>query len=233
MLTLYLSAMILGLGGSLHCLGMCGPLVMGMPFQQLAPHQKPAALLVYSVSKAIAYGAMGVVLGLLGKGFVLMNWQQVLSVIAGAAIILITLMPHILKRVQGNFFFQKQFAAVYASVHKNPSFKHFGVLGFLNGLLPCGLVYTALAGAAVAASAEGGFLFMFLFGIGTAPALVTLVLLKNKLSVAFRRNFARVSLLFSLIIGGLLIARGMNLGIPGVSPELTKGKVHNCCKKDK
>ncbi|MFZ1530016.1 MAG: sulfite exporter TauE/SafE family protein [Ferruginibacter sp.] len=231
MTALYLSALLLGLGGSLHCLGMCGPLVMGMPFQQLAPHNKPGALLTYSVSKALAYGGMGVLMGLLGKGFELMNWQQVLSVIAGAIIILIALMPQILKRVHTNFFFQKQFAAVYASIQQNPSLKHFGILGFLNGLLPCGLVYTALAGSAVAASAGGGFLFMFLFGIGTAPALVALVLLKNKLSLNFRRNFARLSLVFSLLIGGLLIARGMNLGIPGVSPEFTKGKVHNCCSK--
>lgn len=226
----FISSFLLGIGGSLHCLGMCGPLALSIPFST-SGNSKTIRLLTYYFSKAIAYGLMGTVFGLFGKGLIMMHWQQALSIIAGIFIILWVVFP-ILKPGQGTFLFQKQFSVLYNKLQHQPRLHYYSLLGFLNGFLPCGLVYTALAAATVSGSAAGGFLAMFIFGMGTAPALIVLTVLKNKMSFQLRRKLKPVSLILSISIGLLLVVRGLNLGIPYVSPEVTKGNtVHNCCHK--
>jgi sulfite exporter TauE/SafE len=225
-----ISSFLLSIGGSLHCLGMCGPLALSIPFGT-AGSSKNLKLLTYYFAKAIAYGAMGAVFGLFGKGLIMMHWQQALSIVAGIFIVLWVCFP-VLKPGKGGFLFQKQFSILYNKLQHQPKLHHYFFLGFLNGFLPCGLVYTALAAATVSGSAVGGFLAMFLFGAGTAPALIILVILKNKMSFQLRKKLKPVSLILSVGIGLLLIARGLNLGIPYVSPEVTKAHtVTNCCHK--
>jgi sulfite exporter TauE/SafE len=161
----------------------------------------------------------------------MMHWQQALSVVAGVFIILWVSFP-VLKPGKSSFLFQKQFSILYNKLQYEPKIYHYSFLGFLNGLLPCGLVYTALAAATVSGSAAGGFGAMFLFGIGTAPALIILVILKNKMSFRLRQKLKPVSLVLSISIGLLLVVRGLNLGIPYISPEVTKeNTVQKCCHK--
>jgi uncharacterized protein len=225
-----ISSFLLGIGGSLHCLGMCGPLALSIPFGATG-NSKNLRLLTYYFSKAIAYGFMGAVFGLFGKGLIMMHWQQALSIVAGIFIVLWVCFP-ILKPGQGSFLFQKQFSILHNKLQYQPKLHYYLLLGFLNGFLPCGLVYTALAAATVSGSPAGGFLAMFLFGMGTAPALFVLVLLKNKMSFQLRRKLKPISLVLSIGIGLLLIIRGLNLGIPYVSPEITKDDtVEKCCHK--
>lgn len=229
-ITLLISSFLLGIGGSLHCLGMCGPLALSIPFGTTG-NSKKLRLLAYYFSKAIAYGVMGAVFGLFGKGLIMMHWQQVLSIVAGSFIILWVVFP-ILKPGQGSFLFQKQYSILYNKLQYQPRLRYYSLLGFLNGFLPCGLVYTALAAATVSGSATGGFLAMFLFGMGTAPALIILIILKNKMSFRLRQKLKPVSLVLSISIGLLLVVRGLNLGIPYVSPEVTKDNiVQKCCHK--
>jgi len=222
-------AFLLGIGGSLHCLGMCGPLAMSLPYSSDG-YPKPVKAVLYYLSKALAYGAMGAVMGAFGKGLFLMEWQQGLSVAAGIFVLAWACLPF-LKRKEGHFLFQKQFAAVYAKLNHAPRLRYYAVLGFLNGLLPCGMVYAALAIATVSGSVAGGFTAMFLFGLGTAPALLTLVLLKHKISLRVRRQFRPLTVGMSVMVGALLILRGLNLGIPYVSPEVQQHEVHGCCSK--
>lgn len=223
------SSFILGIGGSLHCMGMCGPLALSVPFAN-DKGSKGMRLFTYYLAKALAYGSMGAVTGYIGKGFLLMDWQQGLSIAAGIFIIIWVLLP-MLKTNKGSYIFQKQFSRIFARMQQQPALRDFFALGFLNGFLPCGLVYTALATATVSGSMAGGFTAMFLFGAGTAPALVILALLKNKMSVNIRKKFKPVSMALSFGIGLLLIVRGMNLGIPYVSPHIeTKTQtVKGCC----
>lgn len=223
-----ITAFLLGIGGSMHCLGMCGPLVMAVPFQ--GGTQKRSATLIYYLAKCLAYGSMGSFMGLLGKGISLFNWQQGLSIIAGIIILVMAFVPALLKRIKGNYLFQNEFNAIFSRLYKEPRTRYYFALGFLNGFLPCGLTLTALAASSVTTNPLTGFLFMFCFGLGTTPALAALTLFKTRVGLRFLPRFKKASFLISVSLGILLILRGMNLGIPYLSPESgVDGAVKNCC----
>jgi len=208
---LYLSALLLGLGGSVHCFAMCGPLVMGMPFQKVVPSKKLAAVGGFVFAKAIAYGFLGALLGLFGKGFTMLNYQGYLSIMAGFLICLVTFVPAISKYIQWPSILQKKFGKLYMRLLETPKWYYFIGLGFMNGLLPCGLVYTALAAAMASGQAGSGFLFMWLFGIGTVPALVSVVLMKNKISLSLGKYVGKVPMIFSILLGCFLMIRGLRV----------------------
>jgi sulfite exporter TauE/SafE len=209
---------------------MCGPLALSVPFTS-GQLSRRVQLATYFLAKAIAYGAIGATFGLLGKGLFLMKWQQGLSVAAGIFIILLVCLP-VLKPKSGSFLFRKQFSILYRNMQQSPRLYQFFLLGFMNGFLPCGLVYTALAAAMVTGGVTSGFISMFLFGMGTAPALISLILLKNKIGPRLRSTLRPVSIVVSVMVGILLILRGLNLGIPYVSPEVhSDHSIKNCCHK--
>jgi uncharacterized protein len=216
---LLISALVLGFGGSLHCVGMCGPLVMGMPFQHVK--NRATAMLLYMLAKASAYAALGVVIGLIGKGFALLAMQQALSFTAGVFIIVFALLPRVLHLVKLPSSINKQMGDAYGRVLQNPSLYHFFVFGFFNGLLPCGLVYAALAAASATASPVSGGIFMLLFGVGNAPALIATVLVKSKGSLVFRKSISRFSLVIMLAAGIILMLRSFE------QPHHANGEHHN------
>jgi uncharacterized protein len=76
MIPIILSAFALGILGSLHCIGMCGPLVMSMPFQKARGGKIVIASILYHIGKAITYSLFGLLAGTIGKGFVFFKWQQ-------------------------------------------------------------------------------------------------------------------------------------------------------------
>jgi uncharacterized protein len=202
---LFISALVLGFGGSLHCVGMCGPLVIGMPFHRV--NNKLFSILLYMLAKALAYASIGILIGLIGKGFAVMAMQQALSFTAGIFIIIFALVPHLLQKIKMPSLLSRRMADSYSNVLERPSLHHFFVFGFFNGLLPCGLVYAALAAASATASPWGGGLYMFLFGIGNAPALIAAILVKNKGSLVFRKYLSKFSLVIVLATGLLLMLR--------------------------
>ena len=226
---LIISALLLGLGGSLHCLGMCGPLVMGLPFQTVDSERKTIAILLYVIAKALGYGLIGIIFGSVGSVFLMMNWQQSLSIFTGIILLFITVLPYLKEGVSKKFLFGNQFNILYKKILEEPKLIHFFVFGLLNAFLPCGLVYTALAGATISLSPLHGFMFMFMFGIGTSPALISIIIFKNKLNFTFRKYLKSTSYYFALMMAVLLIMRGMNLGIPYLSPQM---KVHSESKKE-
>lgn len=229
---LLIAAFLLGIGGSLHCLGMCGPLIMAVPFPSGKGGLKWLSTLVYYLAKCLAYGSMGIFMGMFGKGISLINWQQGLSVVAGIIILVMAFIPAVLRKFKGTFLFQKEFNNLFVRLQQHPRLHYYFLLGFLNGFLPCGLVFTALTAAAVTAGPLPGFLFMVLFGLGTTPALATLSLFKTRIGLRFRPQLKKTALFISVFLGLLLIIRGMNLGITYISPEAAaNGAVKNCCGK--
>ena len=206
MSTLFIiSAIVLGFGGSLHCVGMCGPIVMGMPFHTAS--NKTGSILLYVLAKAIAYATIGVLIGLVGKGLALFALQQALSFTAGIFIIILALLPGILRKAKMPALFNNALTEAYGRVMHKPSLVRFSVFGFLNGLLPCGLVYAAVAAASAVASPLWSGLYMLIFGVANAPALIAVVMVKNKTSLVFRKYFSRFSLVIVLATGVLLIVR--------------------------
>lgn len=214
------SAFLLGIGSSLHCLGMCGPLVMAVPF----PRDKQTHLTksVYFLGKALAYGLLGALIGLLGIKAIWGSAQQYLSIIAGVLIILMAVFPFIIPQ-NVNYPFQKTFQKTFRHIKENPKWWHFLQLGILNGFLPCGMVYMALTVAFASGSSLEGFLAMIAFGIGTTPILWAVTLVRDKITSSLRERLKPITIGLAILIGGLLILRGLNLGIPYVSPKMNHG----------
>ncbi len=230
MMTIIFSALILGLAGSLHCIGMCGPLVMAMPFKGENPQGVWFTSIMYHVGKTLTYGWLGLLVGTVGSGFTYFKWQQNLSIIAGLVLLGFTVIPILKKKFNLGLPLNKAFSTLYAASSGIPKPLFLFLLGMLNGLLPCGLVYAALAGAAVSASAWNGFVFMTFFGLGTIPSLTSVIVFQQKVSPSLRKIFSRSSFYISLLMAIFLLLRGMNLGIPYVSPKIVEKGV-SCCSK--
>lgn len=219
-----LASLTLGLLGSLHCIGMCGPLVIAVPSSTQKRWKYFVERILYNFGRAITYGIIGAGLGLIGKN-ILIGVQQDLSIIIGVTIIFTVVIPFSLKSklekispLKFIYGFVKQKFSVL--MQKRGMIALF-TLGMLNGLLPCGLVYTALIGAAAVADPFHSALFMIVFGVGTIPALVVVSVTGKLVSVKFRSLFTRAIPVLSMVLAVILILRGMNLGIPYVSPKVT------------
>ncbi len=231
MTALLISSVLLGLGGSLHCLGMCGPLVLRLHHGDMGA--SIGQTVVYHVARALTYGVMGLLIGLLGQGLYLMNVQQYLSILAGVVMLLIVWRPRLSVRWIPRWV-QEFNTRNYKKFLQLPNYLKFPALGMLNALLPCGLVYTALGVAAVTASSPAlGFLFMFVFGLGTLPALWALSLAGSRLDMRRWRGARWLLQGFTVVIAVLLIMRGLNLGIKYISPKQNTAQTElgDCCHK--
>tara|TARA_R110000796_G_scaffold37722_4_gene95355 strand:- start:260551 stop:261255 length:705 start_codon:yes stop_codon:yes gene_type:complete len=218
-----LSAIILGFMGSLHCVGMCGPIAFMLPVDRTNNFKKFTQISVYHFGRLLAYGIIGLIFGLLGKGLFVFGIQQKLSIIIGILMIVVVLLPY---KIFYNYNFSKPIFKLIGKV-KNKLGKElqkktpdtFITIGFLNGFLPCGLVYMALFGAIAMGDVWKGSIYMLLFGFGTIPLMTTAIyfssLLKNKL----KQKIQKLIPVFVIIIGGLFILRGLGLGIPYISPK--------------
>ena len=217
------SALILGFFGSLHCLGMCGPIAFMLPLDRSSTTKKLTQLSIYHFGRMLSYGLLGLLFGFIGKGLYLFGIQQTLSVIIGAVMIVLVLLPskH-LKR----YSVAKPIYALLSKVKsrlgnelKKRTADTFLTIGFLNGFLPCGLVYMALLGAIALASPWEGALYMVLFGLGTVPLMTTAVMFSGLLKGSGKRAVQKMIPVFVVLIGALFILRGLGLGIPYVSPK--------------
>jgi sulfite exporter TauE/SafE len=102
------------------------------------------------------------------------------------------------------------------------------LLGGLNGLLPCGLVYIACAAAAAAGGVGGGAATMLAFGLGTAPMMLSVGLAGRVIRWSHPLGLRRVVLVCAAVAGVLLIVRGLSLGIPYLSPRFVDGQGPIC-----
>ncbi len=238
MMTLFFVAFSIGIVGSFHCVGMCGPLALALPLSQNSFWAKFTGALLYNAGRIVTYSVFGLVFGLIGQTAALFGFQQWLSIVAGAVILLFITMPKkytISRLVSGkstSFFtgLRNRLGRLFTQKNNSSLF----VIGLLNGLLPCGLVYMAVAGAIAAGDVANSVLFMAAFGLGTLPVMWSIAFFGNYVGVTVRQKIRRVYPYMMALMACLLILRGMGLGIPYVSPELNreKAEVHGCCVKD-
>ena len=217
-----LSALILGLMGSLHCVGMCGPIAFMLPVDRTNNYKKFGQIFIYHFGRLLAYGIIGLVFGLLGKGLSIFGIQQKLSIAIGIIMILIVLIPY---QTFNKYNLSKPIYKVISKVKnqlgkelKKKSPDTFLTIGFLNGFLPCGLVYMALFGSIAMGDALQGSLYMMLFGVGTLPLMTATIYFSNLLKGDIRQKVQKAIPVFVIIIGALFILRGLGLGIPYISP---------------
>jgi sulfite exporter TauE/SafE len=216
------SAFFFGLISSLHCIGMCGPIAMMLPVDRNNQAKKVTQIVTYHLGRLSAYATIGLVFGLLGKGFFLAGIQQKLSIFIGVAMILVILIP---EKKLALYNFSKpifklisKMKATLGSQFKNRSYKSLFTIGLLNGFLPCGMVYVALFGAIAMQSPGYGVVYMLLFGLGTVPMMSSVVYLNSFLTVPIRNKIQKAIPYVAVLIGLLFILRGLGLGIPYVSP---------------
>lgn len=220
------SALILGLMGSFHCAGMCGPIAIALPLHGNTISQKIFGGTLYNIGRTITYGVMGVVFGLLGQGLSMIGFQQKISVIMGALMIISILFPALFRnqyRMDKSWFsFVSKLKATIGKMFSIRSFSSLFLIGLLNGLLPCGLVYMAIAGAIGTGDVTLGTLYMILFGLGTIPMLLFISLAGNMMSQAIRRKINKLIPVMVVLVGIFFILRGLSLGIPFLSPPKQK-----------
>lgn len=216
------SAFIMGLTGSLHCVGMCGPLAFSLPVSHQNNLSRFTGGLIYNTGRILSYTSLGLLFGSFGNLFIRTQWQSKLSIALGLVILLYLFTPKRWLHFNNLGIINKPFILLRQQLGKLFNDKNPGSLfsiGILNGFLPCGLVYLALSSSIISASAINGGLFMFFFGLGTFPLMFATVLLGNFLSQQVRQKvYKSVPILLSFM-AILLILRGMNLGIPLISPE--------------
>ncbi|MBZ0328041.1 MAG: sulfite exporter TauE/SafE family protein [Altibacter sp.] len=220
---MFVSALILGLIGSFHCVGMCGPIAFLLPVDRTNTVKKTGQIFLYHFGRVLAYSIIGLLFGLAGKSFSLFGLQQQLSIVIGMLMIVVILLPY--KTFNKYNFSKPVFKAIskvksaLGAALKKKTPDTFFTIGFLNGFLPCGLVYMAVFGAIASGNAIEGSLYMALFGLGTIPLMTTAIYFGNFLNGKVRQHIRRAIPVVVVLIGCLFIVRGLGLGIPYVSPK--------------
>lgn len=216
------SAFILGLLGSFHCVGMCGPIAFMLPVDRSSQVKKISQITIYHVGRLLTYSLIGLIFGLIGKSLYIFGFQQQLSIAIGIIMILIVLIP---QRTFNKYNFSKPIYKAISKVKsalgnamKKKTLDTFLTIGFLNGFLPCGLVYMALFAAIAGGNALNGTLYMAVFGLGTIPLMTTAIYFSHFLKGTARQRIQKAIPVFIVIIGALFIIRGLGIGIPYLSP---------------
>ncbi len=225
------TAIILGLAGSFHCIGMCGPIAFIIPVNRTSKTKMFYQAFLYNVGRLISYSLMGLLFGFIGKGLYLAGFQQRLSILMGIVMIAIIVIPI---SIFNKYNFSKPLYKIIANVKSKLGFylnkksnKALFLIGVFNGFLPCGLVYMALIGSIATGDVLQGSLYMALFGLGTIPMMSAAVLLGNFVSLSLRFKIQKAIPIFVIIIGLLFILRGLGLGIPYISPSDAKLQLSN------
>ncbi len=241
--TTYTMAFLMGFTLSLHCAGMCGPIMMVLPFQRFTGVRKFLAVSLYHIGRISVYAAMAAVLHSFRNLFE-PRIQQYISIGLGSILLIMGLLTFIpSSKFQINTPWSGAVRKLLGRFMGNPGLGAITFAGVLNGLLPCGLVYVALSASMSATSVAQAAMFMYVFGIGTLPMLLSITLLSKTSFFTSRLSFLRTASLkrmvpaIMFVFGCLFILRGMNLGIPYLSPkvEVTGGHTikSSCCHKTK
>lgn len=215
------TAFLLGFLGSFHCLGMCGPIALAVSAKDRSPFLKNK--IIYNLGRTLTYALLGGLIGLVGFSFSLAGIQQWISILMGALILLMAFFYKQSERwitQSGLFGSLHQLKSSLGSHLKRGGSQAFFVSGFLNGLLPCGMVYIALIASLALQSPMQGALYMLFFGVGTIPMLIGVMLTGKIMSISLRNRLTKAMPYVAMFIGILFIVRGLGLGIHYISPKL-------------
>lgn len=226
------SAVVIGFFGSVHCAVMCGPIAMSLPLSAEQKMKAVAELLTYNLGRIMAYMAIGFSVGLFGRAFFYSGLQQQLSIAMGVIVIVSVILfssaesrvLHFLRIDRFRLWITGWFGVL---MNKKGILPILGI-GMINGFLPCGLVYVAIAGAFTRYDMISSIAYMAVFGLGTLPMMLGVVV--------FGRTFSRrlkikaLTPYLALVMGVLFILRGLELNIPYVSPLIEPTVAATCGK---
>lgn len=204
-MTTALAGFVLGLAGSLHCAGMCGPLAL---FARRPGH---APFFVYHASRIGVYLVLGGVAGWTGAAIAGAGWRSGLATAAGLVLIGQALGFPRRWRSAWRGRLTSAIAARLATLScamPRQGVARSAVIGVLNGLLPCGLLYAALAAAAGLGRSGAAVAFMAAFGIGSLPAFAALTYSAHAVAPRVPRRLRQAAPIALAAVGLLLIVRG-------------------------
>jgi sulfite exporter TauE/SafE len=228
-------AFLIGLGGSLHCIGMCGPLMFSTLMNNKTGSISIIDWFFYQSGRITIYIVWGILFGLIGTSAKWFGWQQDISLSLGIGILLILMLTKLFPQLEIKFsailltqFWKSKLSAILQKRTKQSDF----ITGMLNGILPCGLVYVALAGATAVQDPIKGGVFMLIFGFGTLPLLSALLFFGNNMKIGFRNYISKWYPALIGLMAIMLIIRGLNLG-NFFSPAILAGSetVIHCAAK--
>ena len=221
----WLPAISIGLLSGFHCLGMCGPIAFALPLDRAVGLKKHLGIGLYQMGRLTTYMVLGVLFGVIGKSLFTAGLQRGVSIGLGVVMVLSAVLPGLFKglRIESYTYrllggFQSAFKKMLSN-HRLVSL--FGV-GVLNGLLPCAMVYWALAGAIISGTALGGASYMLAFGLGTLPLMLVASYASGRLKTSYAKSVKKWIPVFFFVLGAVLIVRGLNLNIPYLSPFINQ-----------
>ena len=211
-----IGAFTLGLLGSLHCLGMCGPLVLLVN----KSHKDQNSVWLYHTGRLIAYIALGTLVGLIGFSLQIFKVQQFATIGIGLLLIVSFTIPQV-NRYLLKLYNSTGLSVAVRKLFTNSDNKKTRVLGagLLNGFIPCGLTYVAAGYALVFGTIGNGILYMLMFGLGTLPVL--LILTWKSSLIPKKIGNINVIPVIAFLAGSILVMRGLLLSNPILEEQVS------------
>ncbi|CAH0995485.1 hypothetical protein EMA8858_01608 [Emticicia aquatica] len=210
----------MGFIGSLHCVGMCGPIAMMLPADTSKRWKFILGRVLYNGGRVLTYGVLGLFVGFIGESTGYFISQKSLSIILGALILFGVFLP---KSWQNKlslnpqiFRFTNFIKSSLSALFKKHSLVTQFTFGLLNGFLPCGLVYAALSGAFLTERVIDGMFFMLFFGFGTLPMMLGISLGATWFRKTFALKLPKLIPITYSILAIWLIIRGFNAVYPHI-----------------
>jgi uncharacterized protein len=212
---MWLTALIMGVAGSLHCAGMCSPLALAIT------NTNKTALtnrILYNLGRILTYGILGGIVAGVGYSLPLTGFQNALSLLLGLCLILMAVLGYKRNRIRfvtnALLRFSNQLKKLFSHFIQRKTPGALLLMGAINGLLPCGLTFLALSVCLTLAAPIDGFIYMLLFGVGTLPVMLGFVSVIELLTRKLQWDIRTITTGMMVLSGVLLIARVFLMHVP-------------------
>lgn len=238
-IALIFSALGLGFLSGFHCIGMCGPIALSLGLTKREGVNFYLQNFTYQLGRVFTYAFLGAIFGLLGEGLMLAGFQRYLTMAVGVVMILMAIFSYQSLDFSSKIPFLSQFLLKVkiqlGKLLQKTGYSSRFLTGVLNGFLPCGVVYIALTASLGYGGVKNGAVFMAFFGLGTLPFMFLMVLLGSVVTTKnLRHRVMKIIPVVMILMGGFFILRGLQLGIPYLSPKeeaLQIAPKKSCCSE--
>lgn len=224
------ASFIIGLLGSWHCIGMCGPIALMIPGSK--GKNRLLSISLYHGGKLLTYMLIGSFFGLVPALTNSFFVQAIITIFVGIVMLLIAGMPLILNSIEKFGFtkFQKFFKlkTKLAKLIKTDKIEFSFYIGVLNGFIPCGLVYFAALGAISQPTFVSSILFMLFFGLGTIPLMFLFLLLPGILKPSTRNYLNKFRQVGFAAVAVIMLWKGFSNIHTSIQPPL-EGEAFQIC----
>lgn len=226
----FILGLSIGIVGAFHCVGMCGPLVMALPIGKLEPWRRAIYVFSYHFMRIVAYLSLAILVFMIKLPFVITHFFGFLSLFFGVFLLFISLFQW-MPQVKFSVWIRGQISNIYQHWMQQPrSLIKIAGLGFINGWIPCGLTYSALASSLLFSSLDQSVLLMLGFGVGVFPVMFFTTWFGQALLKRFGKYQKYLSQIILILVALMLIYRGLEMQyFSKQQPQEIPEKMH--CKK--